>query len=577
MNSLLPGRYLRRGLRIAVDAPGRPASWLLAAALVLAPVAAGAQRGAPADIERVEVQQLSNAVRLTLRADGIINLDAGPFWDVAWKQDDNGNWRTTQLRRVPFRLANCRSRIGAFYNVARYPISHVEVTVPPEDPYGIGISVAIVLFRPAAAMSYLFGDNRDQGWQYEGLGYDLAISPDKRSIIFTVMSDRSPETPVVRVTPGPGRPEHLTVEVAEGSLSVGARYVPLRRLLTEVAARTGERIVVEDGLERTVSLHLDGVRLKEFLEALATAYGLALSRVNGEWAVGEGVVTHAESYFPSETRRFPLKYLAPADAVDLLPNFLLAYVHPDPEGNALVASGPETMLRKVGEDLARIDVAPPQIEVKALLVETTSLETLERAFDLRAATRRVGEEVVPVAGSVAYRRVEGAAPEVTLRVKALAHRGGLRLRAEPHTTVLNGRTASLFVGRQRFAQVSRAEWRGLEPELKAIPVGVSLEVTPWSGGEEISMEISPEVTAIDEVDPETGLPLVGVRRSKAYVRVRDGEGILISGLQTTQKERIERRVPLLGDLPLVGGFFRSTQVRREQSELAVFVSARRLP
>lgn len=548
---------------------------LAASALFAGPAAAQFERFAPADLTGIKVEDLSNAVRITLQASGTINLDTGPFFRTAWGPDPaTGHWHALPIKRVALRMENCRSKMGAFYNVAHYPVSHVEIEVPTDDQHGIGITPTIVLYRPATCMGYLFWGYHKTGWDFDGLGYDMSLSPDKRSIYFTVMSDRFPPKPTVRVTPGPGREERLSLAAADGKLAVSAHYVPLRRLLDEVAAKTGERILLGDGIERTASMHLEGVTTREFLSAVANTYGLVLTRVNGEFVLGDAAVNTAPDYALNETRRFPLKYLSPSDAVELLPNFLVGCVHPDAEGNALVATGSAPMLDKIGADLASVDVEPPQIEVEATAVEADSTRDLQTAFEYGAPVDTAELGIDGADATLSFHRTDVPARELLLRLNALAQRGRVRVRAQPRATVLNGRTANLFAGQQRYITIIRRRRGTYQPFLTAIPIGVTMDVTPWTGGGDITLQVRPEVTSVQEIDRVSGAPVVGVSRCSANVRLRPGESLIVSGLQSLQQERRARKIPILGDIPLLGTLFSSTTRMEAKSETVVLVTAR---
>ncbi|MDH7571881.1 MAG: hypothetical protein QHJ73_20060, partial [Armatimonadota bacterium] len=242
--------------------------------------------------------------------------------------------------------------------------------------------------------------------------------------------------------------------------------------------------------------------------------------------------------------------------------------------NVLVASGPDAMLDKIGADLARLDLPPPQIEVQAIAVECNSVVDLQKALEVNTTSGDTRINVVPATGDIVFRQVPVQAANVRARLKALESRQVLRLRAEPKVRVLNGRTATLFVGQQRYIAAYRRSYRGMRGEIRSLPVGVSLEVTPWTGGREITLQVSPSVSLVEELDPRTRMPVLGVRRANATVRLGGGETLLISGLGLAQYDRRERKVPVLGDLPLVGWLLRAGRSYRTDTDLAVFVSAR---
>jgi type II secretory pathway component GspD/PulD (secretin) len=106
-----------------------------------------------------------------------------------------------------------------------------------------------------------------------------------------------------------------------------------------------------------------------------------------------------------------------------------------------------------------------------------------------------------------------------------------------------------------------------------VDVGVKLSVTPLTGGNgEITTTITPEVSNITEQDQQTGLPVLSTRNASTTVRVRDGETIVIGGLTLNQEQVTDQKIPILGDIPLLGNLFRSQSKSHVQTELVVFVT-----
>lgn len=82
------------------------------------------------------------------------------------------------------------------------------------------------------------------------------------------------------------------------------------------------------------------------------------------------------------------------------------------------------------------------------------------------------------------------------------------------------------------------------------------------------------MTAVAELDVRTGLPTVSTRRAETTVLLRDGETLFIGGLKLQQQDTLTRKVPILGDLPLIGGLFRARSQRSTTTELAIFLTPR---
>lgn len=110
------------------------------------------------------------------------------------------------------------------------------------------------------------------------------------------------------------------------------------------------------------------------------------------------------------------------------------------------------------------------------------------------------------------------------------------------------------------------------------PVGVSLNFLPIVLDEDlINISVSAEVSQIDpSVSTNTGGVEVSgfqTRRATTTVELRDGQAFAIAGLIEDTFENSIDQVPWLGDIPVIGALFRSTDFQRGQSELVIFVSA----
>ena len=89
---------------------------------------------------------------------------------------------------------------------------------------------------------------------------------------------------------------------------------------------------------------------------------------------------------------------------------------------------------------------------------------------------------------------------------------------------------------------------------------------------EITTRLEPSITSIVAIDPRTGLPRLNRRDAATSVRVQDGETIAIGGLTLQQEFATKRKIPLLGDLPIVGELFRSRAKSQVNSELVLFIT-----
>lgn len=159
-------------------------------------------------------------------------------------------------------------------------------------------------------------------------------------------------------------------------------------------------------------------------------------------------------------------------------------------------------------------------------------------------------------------------------INALESGGFAYTLAEPSLTSLSGQSASFLSGGE-FPVPTRSDTTGVQIEYKEFGVGLTLTPTVISG-EQIILKVAPEVSELDfSAGVETGgvsVPGLRVRRSQTTVSLAPGETFIISGLVSRNTINNSDRIPGLGNLPLLGAFFRSSRISREDKELVMVVT-----
>lgn len=170
----------------------------------------------------------------------------------------------------------------------------------------------------------------------------------------------------------------------------------------------------------------------------------------------------------------------------------------------------------------------------------------------------------------------GFGPSSLAIINALESGGFAHTLAEPSLVSLSGQNATFLSGGEFPIPVSNDE-NGVRVEYKEF--GISLSLTPTVVDEnQIILKVAPEVS---ELDFSTGVASAGVavpglrvRRTETTVAMGSGETFIISGLVSRNTFNSSDRIPGLGSIPLLGAFFRSDRVSREDRELIMVVTPR---
>ena len=162
-------------------------------------------------------------------------------------------------------------------------------------------------------------------------------------------------------------------------------------------------------------------------------------------------------------------------------------------------------------------------------------------------------------------------------VKALQGRGVFQSLAEPNLVALNGKEASFLAGGEFPIPVVQGGSTGNAVTIMFKEFGVRLNFTPTVlGGDLINLKLRPEVSALDFNNAITiegfRVPALTSRRADTEVELQDGQTFAIAGLMNNTAVSSMRKVPGIGDIPILGMLFRSRAYQKDQTELVVMVT-----
>jgi len=270
----------------------------------------------------------------------------------------------------------------------------------------------------------------------------------------------------------------------------------------------------------------------------------------------------------------------------------------------IIVTATKKDLERVENYLAAIKkVLNRQVIIEARIVEVQLSETLRYGIDWTAVLEKsglgrvtVGTEkfatVVTEALSNFHIGITGR--DFTALLNALQSQGNVRVLSNPRVNIMNGQTSLLSVGRNvnfisRVETTTTTAATGVLPtttftvETSGILSGIMIGIVPYiSDTGEITMAITPIVSDLIRLEDKTlgkvgeniiqiSLPTVDLRELSTTVRVKDGEMVIIGGLMQKKEVSEDSKVPLLGDIPLIGYLFRSRERLDEKTELVIML------
>ena len=166
-------------------------------------------------------------------------------------------------------------------------------------------------------------------------------------------------------------------------------------------------------------------------------------------------------------------------------------------------------------------------------------------------------------------------------IKALQQKNLLQILAEPNLIAVNGKEASFLAGGEFPFPIVQPGAGFTAVTISFKEFGVQLKFTPviMPNGN-IHLKVAPSVSALDFANALTisgfTVPALSTRKAETEFELKDGQSFVIAGLIDNRVTDLYNKVPGLGDIPILGNFFRSKSAQRSNSELMVLCTAHRI-
>lgn len=184
----------------------------------------------------------------------------------------------------------------------------------------------------------------------------------------------------------------------------------------------------------------------------------------------------------------------------------------------------------------------------------------------------VGEDMYNKRGSFGW--IGSHLSTIDASLHALVTNGKARILSRPSITTMSGKTANILIGGRIPIPTSAGDG---EISIDWREYGIRLNIEPVVDGEnKITSKVHAEVSTLDYghavVENNFSIPALASREADAVINVRSGATMAIGGLLNSEDSKTISKIPLLGDLPIIGQFFRHTSKTRDNRELLILIT-----
>ncbi|MDD2703657.1 MAG: secretin N-terminal domain-containing protein [Candidatus Omnitrophica bacterium] len=435
---------------------------------------------------------------------------------------------------------------------------------------------------------------------------------------------------------------HVCAQDAEKQIIeyLAFRETDIKDILRQLAKQYNLNIVFSEQVRGLVTVELNNVSIEQAMDAVITVNGFVYNKKENVYKVTTQEEAGREG---KQTKLFKLNNADSARLKETLSKILSSdgSCEADGRSNSLLVTDSAAVINKIENMMPSLDEITPQVLIEAKFIETslTNTETLgidwtttisasgasrPTAFPFDALKGGSLEKYLPQDAPSSSESTSGSTgtgngmttttvsdfptsypysfPYATkdsftfgtldfTGLKAvfdcLKKRSNTKLVANPRVVTLNSQEATINVGKvlslpkyERNDTTGNMEISGWE----SMPVGVTLVVTPQiSPDGHIRLKLRPEVSSLTGYastrDGVNEGPITSSRKVSTEVQILDGETVVIGGLVKEESLSLVKKVPLLGDIPVLGYLFKtkqegSTGSPNEKTDLLIFVTAR---
>ena len=189
-----------------------------------------------------------------------------------------------------------------------------------------------------------------------------------------------------------------------------------------------------------------------------------------------------------------------------------------------------------------------------------------------------GDFITEFAGTALNLFLFNSAINTGAYIRALKTNGALRALAEPNLIAMNGQQASFLAGGEFPIPVVQGGSGGNSVSIVFKEYGVRLNFKPTIIDEDhIRLELEPEVSTIDFANGVRFngfvIPALRTRRARTGVELRDGQSFALAGLLDNNETKSLSKIPLIGDIPILGNLFKSSSFQKQETELMFIITA----
>jgi type II secretory pathway component GspD/PulD (secretin) len=397
--------------------------------------------------------------------------------------------------------------------------------------------------------------------------------------------------------PEPTEPQARETEI-QTSTVVSNVFIDtdIRQVLQDISSQTGVIIIPDQTIAGLITCELKEVPLDKALEIVLAGTGYVVRKTPDYYLVTSPEPKEVTFPASSKTKYIKMSYVGAEDAVKLLSTAFKKYVQADATTGTVIITAPPVLIDRIESDLTLIDTPPRHVMLDARIAVIKQEDLLNLGIDWSWPKIKAGifsSSYLHGGGSgiggkwpwgiqIGYGTDQTFTNSLELTLNLLEQNGDATIVSSPQVLAQDGRKAEIKVTTEEYYSLlptftESVPYYYTAAQLQKIEYGTILGITPHIGKTgDITLDLAIEVSDI-VMRSSDNYPVVSRRVVNNTMRIQDGGTVSVAGLKKSENYTVNKGIPGLRKIPVMGGLFGSTNTQGESQEIAVFVTAHLIP
>ncbi len=355
------------------------------------------------------------------------------------------------------------------------------------------------------------------------------------------------------------------------NVSISFFQESLSQALSDLAAQENITILTDSSVGGFITLNLNNVPLSEALDLMLLPGGYSWKEIKPNvYFVGTANPSSNSFLYLASMSSYHLQYVKASTLLDLLPAVMKPYVFTSTDSPYLVLIGaPEDVKKNILSTIKKIDVPKKEALFQVNVVEVDESYLRKLGMDLQWSNSSSATEntlnILKMAINLVYKR---NGMSVLSNIRSQVSNGQAKILASPKIRIVSGNNGKVDVSTTRNYSYTNSSGKLVVSNVK---VGVSISLTPTiSSSGDVSVNMSETVNgALENSGP---VPNTMSNTLSTVFDTQVGKTVAVGGVDFSTYEKSTAKVPLLGDIPIIGYFFTQEKLKKAKKEIIVFVT-----